>query len=274
MEGKNKYSRKVVTLLCFIVIFFQASCRSIKIIESSIPFLPSLNGKVEKMEVLTIELINDTVVERDTMKVFYDSRNRVFKTTELGSETQYYYQKGMLESKIHFKFSDSKVIREKFKYDKAGNQTEFRQLFENELYLVKTSLYDSKNNVTSVTYDRQGSLERMEYTYKYNKKYYVVQGYNHNNVREGNYLKFQFDKKGNVAQVEFIYPDSKFNRVSQMEFDIHGNCVKRTYIDEHGIESITKYEYTYEKQGNVRVRNTYFNNKLIEKTEYNIIYLE
>ena len=80
-----------------------------------------------------------------------------------------------------------------------------------------------------------------------------------------------FNKKGFITRqpINNLYKNEYF----ALEVDKKGNLTKKTYVknDDNVIETVT-YKNTYDKNGNIIVRDRFLNGKLIEKTTYDIFY--
>jgi YD repeat-containing protein len=74
---------------------------------------------------------------------------------------------------------------------------------------------------------------------------------------------------------EFVYTDSNNGNStsSKIEYDKLGNLTKRTNLNNNGsVKELIECKNIYDEKGNIIVREKYLNEKIMEKTIYDITY--
>lgn len=243
----------------------------------------NLIGNINKMDVTTLYYpinIEDTIDRTEKSILFFDSKNKIIKQIDQYSkftdETIYNYNKDLLEN-IILK-SGTNVTKIEYKYDNKKNIIDYRQLVNDSIHFIKTSTYDKKNNPIKNTYlhpyyKSNNGIENFEYDYK--NRTVKIQVFDENNKIENHYLKIYFDNNGYQIKTEFIYTDlnKDYSTNSKIEYDKFGNLIRRTTFDKDGkIKNSTEYKNTYDKKGNLIMIDEYSDEKLIERTTYQITY--
>jgi len=264
-----------------LVIFFACiSCNTIKIKEIGIDLTQDLIGKVSKLEISNYRYqINekDTVILKIYSTVFFDKQNNIVKQIDFypkfASETDFSYKNNLLQNTIS-KISN-RIDKTEYKYDRRNNVIEYKEFQNDTLYLHNTSIYDKRNNLVekeSIFQSKNKSnISREKYTYDYKNKTLNTQSFNGNNKPNNGYLKAIFNKKGYIVKMEMIYPND--SRKSEMKYDKNGNLIKQINFDNSGkLEAIIEYKNRFDEKGNIILTEKYFNEKLIEKTKFKILY--
>lgn len=284
MKSIYSVSMKLIYLISILFLF---SCQPIKIKHTNVDSTENLVGKIDRIDINKFNYLSnnkDTTVTKSIM--FFDSKNRIIKQIDqyytstdkyytFTSEGIFIYNDELLESTIA-KIGNKIVHRTEYKYDNKKNLIEYRQLKNDTLSFLKTTVYDKKNNPVEQTYfhpnyKRNNSLEKFENDYK--NRVVTIQGFDENNKIKNSYVKTYFDKKGNIIKTESIRADSNLNSSSKIEFDKSGNLLRRTTFDRDGKAQQTReYKNTYDKKGNLIIQEIYSKDKLIEKTTFQITY--
>lgn len=242
-----------------------------------------LIGKIKQIEISSFRypiIEKDTIVLKVNSIAYFDLNNRIVKQIDyypkFSSETDFNYKNNLLESTIS-KIGD-RIGKTEYKYDNKNNIIELKEFDNDTLYLRKTSVYDKKNNPLEIiryfpNYKRINGVEK--YTYDYKKRTVNIQSFDENNKPKKSYLKTHFNKKGYIIKTETIYTNSDkgYPNTSIMEYDKLGNLTRRASFDNEGKpKESTEYKNTYDKKGNIILREEYLKQKLIEKTMFTITY--
>ena len=272
---------KKIFYVSFLLFFI--SCGSLKFQENEMDYIQELIGKIKQIEVVRYHYPlkkNDTIVQIDTSILYFGNKNKLLKQIDLNKdynyETVYNYKNGLLESTLSTTGKSTTMIT--YKYDKNKNVLEYGQIFNDTLYFLKKSIYDKNNNPLEIIYHRpsnetSNSIDKFNYNYK--EKSVIVKSIEQNNIISNNYSKMYYNKKGFMTKSEFIYTGSnnKNSFFSELEYDKRGNLLQRIGYDSYGkIKSIREYKNTYDKKGNIVIREQYYNKKLVEKTTFKITY--
>ncbi|NNT73032.1 hypothetical protein HKT18_12470 [Flavobacterium sp. IMCC34852] len=259
-----------------IVLIIFCSCNPVKIKDFEKDYTQVLVGKVKTMTIKNYEykfIKKDTTILAKTTVLQFDSHNNIIYekiVTEFDqNEHNYKYDNGLLvETET---VSNSKTSFTTYKYDENKNRIEEKSFDNKRVFALKSLRFDKfKNPIEKrVSYfGKEKGITKIEYDYKngvltsktivdtfgiemigikhFNKKGYIIRQ-PLSNLNKNEYFALEIDKKGNLTQKTFYRNDDSV------------------------IETAT-YKNTYDKTGNILVRDRYLNGKLIEKTTYEITY--
>jgi hypothetical protein len=270
-------------LIYLVLLLFSVSCKSIKIRGIESDSTQELIGKIRSLNVNTFHYPiskKDTIGWEEHTVILFDKKNKPLKQTDYypnsTSETTFNYRNGLLQIKI------SKIVnsirKTEYKYDKRKNLIEFNRFENDTLYFSKTSNYDSKDNLIRQTffhpnYKRNNSVEK--FTHDYKNRNISVKSFDENNLPKNGYLKIYYDKKGRIIKTETIYRRLKkeYSTYYTNEYDKLGNLTKRMRFDKNGSpKDVSYYKNIYDEKGNIIIREEYWKDKIIIKTNTEITY--
>ena len=180
----------------------------------------------------------------------YDSNGRLVKRVEAGAgyDTFSYDSDGKLSEQKGYDEDDNLLYTVTNEYDKSGNISK-----ESEVYTD-----GSENVTTSYAYDKNGYLTE------------IVIDYGDGYVEKEVYVR---DKAGKEIEFKFVTVDNgtetEIQRVTK-EYDNYGNVVLETYYTMGKKGAEVKYVYTYDNEGRILKKETYYNGELsdVENYEY------
>jgi hypothetical protein len=258
------------------------SCSSIKFKELELDVTQELKGSVKAVKSETLYYnsnYKDSIARKMVIVISYDKKRNVLNQTDFYPknkvETIYNYNdKGLLESTIS---GYVKQIRKaSYKYDKNNNLTEYSQFQNDTLIFTKSIEYDDKNNSIKRTYSHfkypnRNSVEKIINDYKQNSR--TITSFDDKDKKSNSFSKMSFNKKGYLIKFETIDKNLKVQSYSTFEYDGRGNLTKSTYFDENGsIKSTITANGVFDKEGNIILRERYRDDKIFEKTTYEITY--
>lgn len=271
---------KLTYLIPLLLIF---SCKPIKIKEIKMDLTQDLIGEIEQINVTTFHYplnSNDTIISTENSIITFNSKNKITKQIDSYSkfteETTFIYNHDLLVSTISK--NGNRVRKIEYKYDNKKNIIEYKELENDTIYFIKTSIYDEKNNPINQTYlfpnyKSNNSLEKFETDYK--NRTVKIQSFDENDKIKNHYLKTYFNKNGYIIKTETIYNDSnnRNSRSSIINYDKLGNLLSRISFDNSGnIKVSTEYKNTFDEKGNIIIREKYSDEKLVQKKTYQITY--
>jgi len=260
-----------------LLILFLVSCSPAKIKDFDKDYTQDLVGKIKSMHITTYEykfLKKDTVNLVKNTFLLFDSNssviNEIITTENNQKETNYKYQNGLLIEKKPV--LDNKTWITTYKYDNHNNLIEEKDVHGTKVYFLKNQQFDKYHNLiesSSNFVNKIKNLSKIEYDYK---KRFFISKTSLDTIRLDTLIaKKYFNKKGYIIKNE--YNNRAANNYYTYEIDKKGNLTKKTFYrnDDTIIETVT-FKNTYDKKGNIIIRERFLNGKLIEKSTYDIIY--
>lgn len=281
-----KKSMKILYIL--LLPYFMISCQTMKFEVSeqeSWQEFQNIAGKVVEIIVSTETYpseTTDTIVQKENHHYFFNNRNKIIKRIDLYNNaiqpdtTRFSYQKNLL---ISSNFNNANINSTSyFLYDKNKNLTKKKIKTNNEFVLETDFIYDHNKNLTEIISNsiKNKTLITEKFLIDYKNRIVEILTFK-NHIKDNNItLKKHFNKKGQPEKIEFIYNDEKnknYSWYSLITYDKSGNIMCRnSYYYSGKPYNSSCYEYTYDKLGNVISSEMTFNNKLLEKSTYQIIY--
>lgn len=258
-------------------IFLLFSCSSIKVKDFNKDYTQELVSKVKFMEINNYEykfIKKDTVILAKKTTLNFDFYNNIIYEKIISefedSENNYEYQNGLLVKQKPVSDNDTSITT--YKYDKSNNLIEEKSFDNKRVFILKTHEYDKFKNVIEkkITYfGKNNFITTIEYDYK---KKFMISKTPIDTFKLQNTSKKYFNRKGYIIRSQ-IFSDYKKYDYDTYEIDRKGNLTKKIFYkaDDSIIEVVT-YKNTYDKKGNIIIRDRYLNNNLIEKTTYEITY--
>jgi hypothetical protein len=256
------------------------SCSTPKIIDFDKDYTQKLAGQVKSITAKNYEykfVKKDTLLLAKTTVLLFDSNNNMISEKisvddEL-NESVFIYENNLLVEKKAV--GDQNNFRTTYKYDKANNQIEVKSFNDNQNFSTRTREYDQFNNPTKEQYATFGSnFVKAETAYDYKKRYFITKKTNDTLQLLALTSRKNFNSKGYIVKNQSNNPNYK-SRYTTYEIDKKGNLTKKTNYnpDDTVIETVT-YKNTYDKKGNINIRERFLNGKIIEKTLFDIVYVE
>jgi len=266
--------------------FLFLSCASIRFKELEIDQTQALKGSVKEIKIkkehsnFRLDLgEKDTVTMTEEYTFLYAKNNQLikqFEDDETG-EVAYifsYNEDGTLKNQI-LKYPGN-VSRQEYKYDEKKNNFEYLHFENDTLVFRKTKKFDSNNNPVEINYINPQSTKldcRVTYSYDYQTKSAICKTFDYNNIEKDHYLKYNYDKRGNIIKSETIQykPNNPNPYYSVKEYDNSDNIIKHT-IMAYGSSRTINYIYEYDRVGNIVKSEKYYDGKLILKINNQITY--
>ncbi len=266
--------------------FLFLSCTSFRFKELEIEQAQTLKGSVKEIKIRK-EYFNFRLdlKERDTVSLteeytfIYDKNNKPIKQIEK-------YPKGKVENIFSYNRDSSLkseiahypqyVLKQTYKYDNKKNDIEYAQFENDSLVFKKSKKHDSKNNPVEISYyypRSNKSNSKVMFLYDYKSKSAICKMYDNKGKEVDYYLKYNYDKKGNVIRSQTIFYNSNnpSPNYSVSEYDNSNNLIKLTVI-ESGRTRITNFINKYDKIGNIVTTEKTSEGKLFMTTNYQITY--
>ena len=280
-----KKSVKILSIL--LLSYLMISCQTMKL-EVSEPEswqeFQNVKGKVAEIIVNTETYSSetkDTIVQKENQHYFFNNKNKIIKRIDI-------YNKGIQPDTTTFSYHKNLLINSNFNsvnfnstsyffYDKNKKLTKRKIKTNNEFVLETNFKYDRNKNLTEITsYSiNNKTLQNEKFLIDYKNRMVEILSFT-NNVKDNITLKKYFNKKGQTKKGEFIYNDEKnknYSLYSLITYDKAGNIIsKNSYYFTGKPYNSSCYKYTYDKLGNVISSEMTSNNKLFEKSTYQIIY--
>lgn len=261
-----------------LLILFLYSCSPAKIKDFEKDYTQDLVGEIKSMHITNYEykfLKKDTVNLVKNTFLNFDSNNNVIneKITNEDNQKEYNfrYQNGVLiEKKL---VSENRTFSTINKYDENSNLIEQKGLDVKGGYFFKSQRFDKYHNVTESKLNFANKIELMtKIEYDYKKKFFISKMTIDTLRSDTVVVKKYFNKKGYIIKSGSTNSAIN-NKYYTYEIDKKGNLTKKTFYksDDSIIETVT-FENTYDKRGNIIIRDRYLDGKLIEKNTYEIIY--
>jgi hypothetical protein len=259
-------------------ILFIVSCSPAKIKDFENDYTQDLVGKIKSINITNYEykfLKKDTVNLVKNTLLNFDFNNNVINekitTEDNHKEYNLIYQKGLLiEKKL---VSENRVFSTIYKYDENSNLIEQKEFDAKGIYFFKSQQFDKFHNVIeskSSFANKYKGVTKIEYDYK--KRFLITKTTMDTlNLNTVEMIK-HFNKNGYIVKSKST--SSRLNNKNfTYEIDNKGNLTTKTFYrnDDTIIEIIT-FRNTYDKKGNIIMRERFLNGKLIEKNTYDIIY--
>lgn len=260
-----------------LLILFLVSCSPAKIKDFDKDYTQDMVGKIKSMHITTYEykfMKKDTVNLVKNTFLLFDSNNNVINekiTTENNQkETNFKYQNGLLIEKKPV--LENKTWLSTYKYDKKNNLIEEKEFDGTKVYFLKTQQFDKYHNVIESRLNFVNKFKKsskIEYDYK--KRFFISKTTMDTIRLDTVVAKNHFNKKGYIINNESN--NRAANNYYTYEIDKKGNLTKKTFYrnDDSIIETVT-FKNTYDKKGNIIIRERFLNGRLIEKNTYDIIY--
>lgn len=259
----------------FVLIIF-CSCSPVKIKDFDKDYTQGLVGKVKTMTIKNFEykfIKKDTTILAKTIILQFDRDNKIIRektVTEFDqSEHHYQYENGLL---VEIEtVSNNKKSFTTYKYDESKNRIEEKSFDDKRVFALKLFRYDKFGNPIEKSVSYFGKEKVMTNTaYDYKKGILTSKTIVDTFGVEIIGIK-HFNNKGYITRQPLNNLDK--NEYFALEIDKKGNLTKKTYIkNDAGVVETVTYKNTYDKIGNITVRDRYLNEKLIEKTTYEITY--
>lgn len=264
--------------ICFLFIIFLISCSPVKIKDFNNDYTQELVGQIKSMDMRQYEykfIKKDTVNLVQTITLNFDSNNRIKNEkiiTENGQKAAIYqYLNGLLIEKQLLSTHDSTLVT--YKYDQSKNLIEEKATYNNGMFNLKSQVFDKYHNVVQIRTNfvkKINQLTEIEYNYKNN---YFIAKSTIDTIAVGTIeTKNHFNKKGYIikSQRNNQSINSKYYRY---DIDKNGNLTTKTYYKANNtVIEIVTFKNTYDKKGNIIIRERFLNGKLISKTTYDITY--
>lgn len=274
---KNIKNLFILSILIF------SSCNTIKIREHESDLIPEMRGKVKSMNIITMSLPtfeNPAGTLTISCKFYFDHNNKITKQIDSSKnflhKTEFNYSKnGLLENTVGKMSNSLETLRVVNKYDKNNNIISIHQYANDKLYFYKTIEYDKNNYKIEEQYCEvnKGDLSALEkYEYNFKERSFTVKNIAPKRAVKNIYLKFFYDKKGYKTKLEW-YRDNLLESTTNYEYDKKGNSVKNSSYNENDKHiKLTIYKNKFDKKGNLISKETYYEDRLIEKSTYDIVY--
>ena len=273
-------------ILMLIYSFLFLSCSSIRFKEQEIDQTQALKGSIKEMKIKK-EYFNfrldlkekDTVSMMEEFTFVYAKNNKPKKQIEQNPKGEVenifsYNKDGTLKNEI-VKYPQY-VSRQEYKYDKKKNNFEYLQFENDSLIIRKTKKFDSNNNPIEITFfnsKNTKSNSRVTFSYDYKARFAIYKMYDYNNKEKDRYLKYNYDRRGNIIKIETINYNSKnpYPYYSIREYDDYDNLIKLIIVEYGGSRTIN-FINKYDRIGNIVTREKFSDGKLYMKVSYQIIY--
>lgn len=270
----------------FLIVIFSflfLACSSIKFKELEIDQTQVLKGSVKELIVIKEHYdirYEDSVRRKERIDLFYDKNNRQIKQIDYydkkNVETIFNYNKnGTVNNKItkYEKF----ISRKEYIYDQNKNNIEYCNFENDSLVLKKTKKFDSNNNVVEANYYHPKNVKlnsKQIFIWDYKSRTSVNKLFDYLGKEKDNYSIYNYDKKGNIIKTQIIKKklNSSDSNFSFSEYDNFDNLTKLTIYDGNGQKRIMNFINTYDKVGNILLREEYSDGKLFLKVSYEITY--
>jgi len=266
--------------------FLFLSCSSIRFKEQEIDQTQALKGSVKEMKIKK-EYFNfrldlkekDTVSMMEEFTFVYAKNNKPIKQIEQNPKGEVenifsYNKDGTLKNEI-VKYPQY-VSRQEYNYDKKKNNFEYSQFENDSLIIRKTKKFDSNNNPIEISYDNPKNTKsnsRVTFSYDYKAKSAIYKMFDYNNKEQDRYLKYNYDRRGNIIKIETINYNSNnpYPYYSIREYDNSDNLIKLIVI-EYGRSRTINFINEYDRIGNIVTREKSSDGKLSMKVSYQITY--
>ena len=274
---------KIFYLALHLIIF---SCGSVKLDTQKEyeEIFGNLKGKISQIEIYTKYYPteeNDTIIQRENHKYFFN-KNKLSKEINNylnfndSDTTTYFYNHKLLDNEI--RKTKNIISKRKYFYNNKKNLINKKIINNGELGIEIKYLYDKKNNLIEVESNeiKHNTKTVEKYVNDYKSKTVEIITLKNGNEKSNILLKKHFNKKGILIKSEFLYtdePKKKYSWYTLIDYDKYGNitCRKSFHYDGNQYGK-TCYVYNYDKIGNIIFSKTFFNDKLFEESNYNIIY--
>ena len=131
----------------------------------------------------------------------------------------------------------------KFKYDNAGNVTEFASYDKNNVMQLKKDMkYNKENKLIEADELYPAKGKEINYTYTYNDKGLLVETKGTDTEGKETIEKREYNSFGKVAKISIIGQNSNETAERDMEYNSNGNLIKETVKYPNGIEQVTTYD--------------------------------
>jgi hypothetical protein len=267
---------KSIYLLLLLLLF---SCSTPKIRDFDKDYTQELLGKIKSITIKTYEykyVDKDTVMWAKTIIQNFDTNNTIINEKFISEfdeyENAFKYQNGLLVEKKAV--GDKNNFTTTYKYDENNNQIEEKSFNNNVVFGQKERKFDKYKNPIEEKYTSFGKeVRKTETEYDYKKKSYISKTAIDTFKLIFSTSKKEFNKKGYITKYQPLNFYKTFD-FQTYEIDKKGNLTKKTlYKNDNTIIETVTYKNTYDKKGNIIVRERFLNNKLLEKTTYDIVYL-
>jgi hypothetical protein len=261
-------------LIGFLLFLFLTSCATIKIKDYSTDYTQEVVGKIKSMNIKKYEyrfIKNDTVnLVKNTIVYFDVNQNLVSEKilTENGTkETNFRYSNGLVVEKEVISANDTAVTT--LKYDKQNNIIEEKSTDSKGLFNTTTQTYDKYHNPITINKNFANKIKHSIYNeYDYKNKFLISKNSMDTKLQKEVVIKRYFDKNG------YILKSHNMNATSSSKYYTHdidkkGNLISKIFHEADGtiIETVI-FKNTYDDVGNIKIRERFLNNKLIDKTIY------
>lgn len=253
---------------------FLTSCATIKIKDYSNDYTQEVVGKIKSMDIKKYEykfIKNDTVNLVKTTIVYFDINQNVISEkilTDNGTkETNFKYNNGLILEKEVISANDTAVTT--LKYDKQNNIIEEKSTDRNGLFNTTTQTFDKHHNPITIKKNFANKIKHSIYNeYDYKNKFLISKNIMDTILQKEVVMKRYFDKNGYILKSENMNAKAS-SKYYTHEIDKKGNLVSKIFHDADGtiIETVT-FKNTYDNVGNIKIRERFLNNKLIDKTVY------
>jgi len=255
------------------------SCSSsVKIKDFKKDYTQNLKGTIKSMNIKNYEykfIKKDTVLLVKNTILNFDSNNNIMNEnviTENGQEKYTYkYLTGLVVEKKSIEENNTSLTT--YKYDEINNQIEENSFDEKRVFSLETRQFDKYHNLIEKKTSFFGK-KNIETTIEYDYKNRILISKNAVDTFSNLFIttKKHFNKKGYITKIQPVSDFKKFNYFT-FEIDRKGNLTKKTYFksDDSIIETVT-YKNTYDKMGNIIIRERFLNGKIIEKFTFEITY--
>lgn len=263
----------------YIVLFlFLVSCSPIKVKDFNYDYTQEIVGKIKSIDIKkyeykfikkdTVNLVKNTILNFDVNKKL---KNEKFFTETEKKEISYKYVNGLIIQKEVISDNDTTIID--YKYDEANNLIEEKSSDKNGLYNITTQAFDKYHNPIEINKNFANKIKQtIQIEYNYKKNYFISKSF----IDTLSYTKLEskkyFDKKGYIIKIHDIKSKTNANYFT-FEIDKKGNLNTKKYYKSDGtiIETVT-FKNDYDNRGNIIIRERFLNNKLVDKTIYEITY--
>lgn len=204
-----------------------------------------------------------------------------------GKEKFVFNREGNLTERSFYHYSANDLYRQwTYKYDKQGNQIEFRECNFNDLLPKKCILskytYESTSNKLKVIrlYESReflqetGKYVNKKWIYNYNENCNLIKAESYRGEDDRNQVNtYTYNEKGNITENYDVYNEKEHSKISY-KYNENGNILEWKYwagYDEDLNKIIT---YSYDEKENIIEKNflSYIDNTILKKYNYKYEY--
>lgn len=274
---------KKTILIIFIIL---TSCNS------NLKYLNKYGGykeKPKKVEETSYEIVNkeNIVSERYTGKitVFYDFKGRKIKTMlyksddtpSVGGIYYSYDQHGNEIEDIMYNIDSTINSKNNYKYNNHGQQIESIHISFGNIESISKSNFDRHRRIEEII-SKYGDGSFREYVIKkYNKNWNSTELISYDSIgnQEGRF-EFEYDKNGNKNSSKWYNAKGDLYNFTKTTFNIQNDPVSDFSYAIKGrdtvLEQITRFEYKYYKNNNIKERKLILNDEHIYILRYKYEY--